>query len=120
MTAPIVLDRGSQVLAQTRPADTSTHSAYSPPTDRAAIIDKIIIANSTGGALNASVFVDNTGSTFSQATAIRYAYSVPANGYHEVLFESGLEIPDAANIGVQSSSANGLTFTVLGRLRDAV
>ena len=111
-------DHGSQQLAQSRPAGTSAVSAYSPPVDRRAVVYKIIIANVTGTAANASVFIDTDGTTYDQTTALLYAYSIAANTSESMEFEDGFDIGGDANVAVQTGTGSALTFTVLGRVMD--
>lgn len=113
-----VTDFGSTILAQARPANTSAADAYSPPANRRAIVSGILVCNTTGGAVAASVFVDADGNTKDQTTALLYAKSVPANDYIQVEFVDGLELDEDGTIGVQTASNNALTFTVLGRELD--
>lgn len=109
---------GSKQLAQSRPAGTSAASVYSPSANKVATLTEIIIANSTGSAANASVFIDIDGTTYDQTTSILYAKAVPANDTYSIEFKDGWEIPDAANVAVQTGTGSALTFTVLGRERD--
>ena len=113
-------NHGSRMLARSRPGTTGATQVYSPPTNRRAIIYKIIIANTTALAANASVFLDTAATTYDQTTAVMYAKSVAANTTEYILFEDGWEIDDPANIAVQTNTSSALTFTVLGRQVDAL
>lgn len=112
-------DYGSQILAQSRPANTSAADLYSPAANKRAILSKVIVCNTTGSAAAASVFADVDGTTKDQTTALAYAKSVAANDKLEFLFEDGLELNESGTIGIQSGTNDALTFTLLGRELDA-
>lgn len=112
--------RGSELLAQSRPAGTSATGIYSPAANRRAILTKIIVANVTGSAANASIFIDIDGTTYDQTTAVLYARSIPANDSYSIEFEDGWEIDEDANVAVTTGTGSALNFTVLGREFDAV
>lgn len=105
---------GSQ-LAQSRPSGTSAVSAFTATL--ATEITRIVIANTTGSAANASVFHDDDGSTFDQTTALLYAVSIPANS--TTMIESGgagsgITVKPSGQIGIQTGTGNALTFTIYG------
>lgn len=104
-----------QQLAQTRPNPTSAQSAYTAVLHTE--ITKIIICNTTGSAANASLFHDDDGSTFDQTTALIYAKSVPANDFIVVELAGpggGLQVAPDGEIGIQTGTADALTFTIYG------
>lgn len=105
---------GSQI-AQTRPSGTSAVSAFTASI--ATEITQIVIANTTASPANASIFHDDDGSTFSQATAL--LYSIPIAAYTTTVWESpgvgsGIMVKPDGQIGVQTGTANALTFTIYG------
>jgi len=105
-----------KTLAQSRPANTNAVSAYSPSARIEAEIESIFICNTTGTAADASVFLDENGTTYDQSTAIIYATSVAANTSVEILGHVKLYMNDSAgNLAVQTGTNSALTFTVSGK-----
>lgn len=111
-------DFGSIPLAQSIPADTAVHDLYSPAANKRAIVSAIIMANVTGSAAAASIFVDVDGNTKTTATAILYAKSIAANTTETLTFIDGLELGEDGTIGCQSGTLSAITYTVLGRKLD--
>jgi hypothetical protein len=110
----MILASGSQ-LAQVRPANTSTASAFTATL--ATEITLIAICNTTGTAANASIFHDDDGSTFDQTTALLYAKSIAANTTEWIRAGSegsGITVAPSGQIGVQSGTNSALTFTFYG------
>lgn len=105
-------------LAQTRPANTSAAAGYTAPSTQSVEVTLIVVANTTGSAVDASVFHDDAGgSTFDQTTALYYQVSVPGNSTLTISAESvgtGFVLSPGAQLGVQTGTANGLTFTIYG------
>jgi len=112
----------STQLAQVRPAGTTAVLGYEnpvPPQGRGlnTEITLVVVCNTTGSAANFSVYHDNDGDTFDQTTALYYGKSLAAN---ETLFlsipspNSGVAVKAGGKIGVQSSVANALTFSLYG------
>lgn len=112
----VIDNHGKRILAQSRPSGTSAASIYSPPDNFYALVYSIVIANVTGSAANASVFLDPDGTTYDQTTALLYAKSIPANDSEFIELTVGLEIDAAANIAVQTGTGDALTFTLMGRV----
>jgi len=108
-------------LAQSRPADTSSVSIVSPIADQIIIIQQIIVCNSTAAAATFNIYLDNDGTTYGQATALYFGYSLAANTSIIISFsqdsESGLYLTNiAGNLAVSSGTASALTFTVNGAI----
>lgn len=112
----VIDDHGNKVLAQSRPAGTGAVSLYSPSTNHYAMFKYIVIANTTALAANASVFLHASGTTYDQTTALLYAKAIAANASEFIDFADGIEIADAANVGIQTGTGNALTFTLMGRV----
>ena len=107
---------GSQ-LAQTRPANTSTATAYTAK--KQTEITQVIVCNTTGSPATFSLYHDDDGSTYDQTTALVYSASVAANTMLSLSADgAGLGIFVTANgtIGVQSGTASALTFSIYGVL----
>lgn len=106
---------GSQ-LAQIRPSGTAAVLAYANGRLNAEIT-LIVVCNTTASPVNFSIFHDNDGTTFDQSTALYYAKSLAANDTALLPFHSpnaGLAVRPSGNIGVQTSTANALNFTLYG------
>lgn len=106
--------KNNKILAQLRPANTSTATAVTPLGKGLDIVYTLIIANTTGTAANASVYYDEDGTTYDQSTALLYAVPVPANDSTVLYFKGGIPLEQGANIGIQSGTSNALTFTFFG------
>ncbi len=110
----MILASGSQI-AQNRPSGTSAVSAFTA--DLVTEITLIVVCNTTASAAEFSVYHDDDGSTFTQATALHYAQTIGAN---ETLYlgseyaGAGMTIKPDGQLGVQTNTANALTFTVYG------
>jgi len=102
-------------LAQSRPSGTTAVSAFTA--SLVTEVTLIAICNTTAGAVNYSLYHDDDGSTFDQTTALHYSQSISANSTVYVGAESigaGIVVKPDGQIGIQTSSANALTFTLYG------
>ena len=102
-------------LWQSRPAGTTAVSVYSPPTDTTESNAKSVIICNTGTTVaNASIYLDDNGTTFTEETAVFWQNPVQIS--ETVVFEGFLTSNGgtAANYAVQSSVASTLTFTGSG------
>lgn len=109
-----MLAQGSQ-LAQARPADTNTATAYTAVMRTE--ISRITVTNTTGTAANMSIFHDDDGTTYDQTTALRYAQSVPANTSVDITSPSegaGITVTVGGSVGIQSGTSSALTYTFYG------
>lgn len=106
-------------LAQTRASGTSPVSAILKKAKDKMVITSIVIANTTAGSVNYSIYLDKNGSTYDQTTALFYAVALAANSTAMVEFTDGLPFdssPTDGNLAVQTSSSNALTFTISGQV----
>lgn len=106
-------------VAQSRPSGTSAVSVYTASIRTE--ITLIVVCNTTGTAADFSIFHDDDGSTFDQTTALHYAESLAANTSTRIEFASpgsGLMVSVGGQIGVQTGTADALTFTVYGVTED--
>lgn len=101
------------ILGQLRPANTTAASLYSPATNVTALVEFIMICNTTAGGLTYRLFIDNDGTTYDETTALAFDKAIAANANELVELQLPM-IDDAGNIGVRTSSNNGLTFTAWG------
>lgn len=113
---------GSQ-LAQVQPSGTAAVLGYSNPAVASggrglnAEVTLIVVCNTTASPVNFSIFHDKDGTTYDQSTALYYAKALAANDTLLIPFHApnaGLAVRSGGNIGVQSSVANALTFTLYG------
>lgn len=105
---------GFKTLGQVRPSGTSAVSLYQPPADTDTIVSMIKCCNvNDTQSASVSVYLDDDGSTFDVTTALHYQVSVAPGETFEITGTITLNNPDGA-IGVQTSIANAITFTVFG------
>lgn len=102
-------------LAQLRPSSTSAEVLFNPTENRPYTIHSIIITNTTGASVSASLYHDEDGTTYDATTSILEAAPLIAN--QTLHYEGKLYGYKAAgNIAVKTSIANALTFTVYGEI----
>lgn len=104
-------------LAQVRPSGTSAVNAFKKGARSKIIITSILVANTTNGSVNYSIYLDNNGTTYDQTTALFYAVALAANSTVLIEFYNGLAIDGSTaqgNMAVQTSSSQALTFTITG------
>lgn len=102
-------------LAQSRPANTNTATAYTAVM-RTEVLG-VWICNTTGTAAAASVYHDDDGTTYDESTALLFAKSVAANDYIFVPFGAagtGIAVSAGGSLGVKSGTTSALTFTFYG------
>lgn len=104
---------GFKTLGQVRPSGTTAVSLYSPPANTDTIVSMIKCCNVSGAAVDVSVFLDDDGSTFDTSTALHFEVELFAGETLEVTGTITLN-NSAGAIGVQSSVANAVTFTLFG------
>lgn len=105
------------LLAQVRPANTTAATAFTAATGLRTAITTVVICNTSGAACTARVFHDDDGSTYDQTTAL--LYDVPLAAGETILFESGVAadgftLMPTGTIGVRTSVASAITFSVYG------
>ena len=100
-------------LGQSRPADTSAVSLYSPASNITGMAKNLIVANTTSSSAKFRVFVDDNGTTYDQSTALFYDVSLLGNT--TVLIDMYAAMDNSAgNLAIRSDTANALTFTLFG------
>lgn len=99
-------------LAQSRPSGTTAVVAYQPSTY--AEISNIIIANTTGSAVDYSLYLDQDGTTYDETTTLAFGISLPANSTTIWDLERSIPIFSTGAFAVQTSSANALNFSIYG------
>ena len=106
-----------KILAQVR-GQSAIATAYSPANGVRAVIDTIIVANTSGTSVDYQICVDDDGTTYTAATAI--AWNVPAGDGTVTVYE--VKIPfngngtgaSNGNIAIMSATNDAHTFTILG------
>lgn len=108
------LAAGSQ-LAQNRPSGTTAVSAFTATLRTE--VTAIWVANTSSSSAKYSLFHDDDGSTFDQTTALVYETVIPPNATVMITAEQlggGIAISADGQLGIQTDTANALTFTVYG------
>ena len=100
-------------LGQLRPANATAASIYSPGASTTWIAKSIWICNTSGSSCTYRIFHDEDGTTYDETTALAWDAPLAAN---ETVVITGLlsGYTNAGNVGVRSSVANAITFTLYG------
>jgi len=104
-------------LAQVRPPTAGTAVAAFTCGDAPAEVTLVVCCNTTGSAAKARLYHDDSASGFSQANALWYDKTVPANDVIVLpiaVVGGGLAIKKGGIIGVGSDTNNALTFSIYG------
>jgi len=104
-----------RLLAQARPASTTATTVLTKAARvNNVAIETIVVCNNTASELTYRLFHPfSESATYDQSTALCYDTPIAAN--RTVVFEIAITLTDdAPYLGVRSSSANGLTFSVYG------
>ena len=102
-------------LAQVRPGVTTTTTLFSATLRTE--VTCIFVANTSTASCSMSLYHDDDGTTYSEATALYNAKTVPVNDTIKIEANvpgSGLTIRAGGSLGCKSSVTNALTFTVYG------
>ena len=112
----------SRQLGQIRPNDLNAISIFTPIDFRPnAIIETIIVCNTSVTGAKFSIFHDDNGAIFDETTALFFEEQSAGRETRIILFSNGLAIQGktssgpAGNLAVQTSIANAFTFTVYGK-----
>lgn len=102
-----------RILAQSRPANTTAVSAYSPAASMVTQITRVLVCNTTGASHDFRIFLDNDGTTYDESTALFFDEALAANTTREI--EGDWWMTDSAgNLAVRTDTNNAFTFTVFG------
>jgi len=106
----------SKQLGQLRPSDNTAASLYSPATGVRAIVDTIMVVNTTDAAVKYRIFHDDNGTTYNEVTTILgFDISFVARGV-DILRDLNLGMFDSTgNLAVRTDTGNALNFTAYGR-----
>lgn len=116
-----ILENNARCLGQARPATTVNVELYQPPVQKIGIVRWIVIANTSGAGATYRLFHDASGTTYSESTALAWNKAIAADTNE--LIEAFLVvngIPSGSwgllrgGIGVRTSVANALTFSIYG------
>lgn len=101
-----------KVLGQSAPADTNNANLYTVPSSTSTVVSAIHIANVTGSAATARVYVRIAGATAADSNALLKDVSIAANSIFAL--SEGITLASTDIISVRSSVANALTFMAFG------
>ena len=102
-----------ELLGQSRPANTTAVSIYSPVSGQHTKITKIVICNTASTTQKFRIFLHNTGTTYDETTALFWDINVPTETTVEI--EGDWWIDDSSgNLAVRTDSASAFTFTIFG------
>lgn len=100
-------------LGQLRPANTTAASVYSPAAATTWVAKSLIVCNTSTASCAFRVFHDENGTTYDETTALFWDVPIAAN--ETITVTALLAGYDATgNVGVRTSVANALTFTLYG------
>jgi len=102
-----------KILFQDRPSVTTPVTAYQPTAGFTGIAKTIIVVNVGNVAGSFTIYIDpGTEETYSEDTAI--SWEVPIAKKTTTIIDSFLVIPEGGSLGIQTSNADDLNFTVMG------
>lgn len=102
-----------KILGQIRPSSLDPVSLYSPGANTNTIIKVIYVCNTTSSATSFRIFVDDTGSSYDETTALFYDVILAANTTVEIATYIAMN-NQLGNIGVRTADVDALTFTIFG------
>ena len=101
-----------KVLGQSAPTGTSNTDLITVGSGKSQVISSLVIANTTGSAATARVFVRIAGATAAAANAVIYDAAIGANSTNA--FTLGITLAATDVVTVQTGTADALTFTAFG------
>lgn len=101
-----------QILEQSRPANNTPVSLYSPA-EGEEVVAFLFISNSSGAAASARVFLDDDGAVMSEVTQL--IWDVPVRSGLPPLKVGPICMNNSdGNLSIRTSAGNALTFTLIG------
>ena len=102
-------------LGQSRPSGTSATQVYSPAAGTTTFVRSVSMANTTGTAAQATVYIDINGSTY-DADSMVFTRSISANDTVIAnIDQPGIVMDDRdGNIAVKQGTGNAVCFTISG------
>jgi Oligosaccharide biosynthesis protein Alg14 like len=101
-----------KVLGQAAPTDTNNANLYTVPSATSAVASSLVIANTTGTAATARVFVRIAGAAAATSNAIVYDTSIAANS--TLSLSLGMSLATTDVVTVRTGTLSALTFTLFG------
>lgn len=109
----VITGANAKHLGQAEIANGSNTTLYTCPAETTAIVNDIQIVNTTGAAVDITVWIDPDGTTADDTTAIFKDWSVPANDF--LHWAGGFKVLEATGtIKATAGTANAITITVDG------
>lgn len=106
-----------RLLAQLRPAATSAVTLFSPTANRPYSLDLIIATNNTANSVDITMYHDAAGTTYDDTTCVLATAPLKAGETLQYVLTVGLaDYQSAGGIGVKTSIADSVNFTVYGEL----
>lgn len=102
-----------KVLGQVAPNSTTDADLYTVGSGKSAVVSTLAIANVTGTAATARVYVRVSGASAAASNAIVYDVSVGPNA--TVALTLGMTLAATDVLTVRTGTANALTFHVFGQ-----
>ena len=105
-------------LAQLRPDTTSAVTLFSPTTNRPYSLDLIIATNNTSNSVDITMYHDAVGATYDDTTCVLATAPLKAGETLQYFLSGGLaDYQSAGGVGVKTSIADSVNFTVYGELK---
>ncbi len=106
-------------LGQSRPANTTAVSIYSPGSNIETRVHVVIVCNTTSSAATYRICHDEDGTTYDETTALMFDVSLGGNKTDIVSFgehdTGGIWMKNASgNLAVRTGTGNAINFTVYG------
>jgi len=101
-----------QLLGQAQVSGTAA-SVYTPSTDETAVIKNVTIANVTTSVSAYSLYLDNDGTTYGDATALFKNIPIAAGETHILSVYWPMDRSDG-NLGASCTTTNDCTISVFG------
>lgn len=111
------LNASGTLLAQYTAGDSAANSVLVSDDNLQMEVTRIIICNTSASPVAASLFQDNTGTTYATTTALMYAKPVPANDYLDIFTSGpngGIHLGKGGSIGFTDASSGDLTISIYG------
>lgn len=106
------LNYTEKLLGRSIPSTTNATQVYAPSS--LAVVESIIVCNTTNAASTYSIYIDSNGTTYNTTTALYYGVAIPANTTVVIEFVTGIPMTKGGNIAVQAGNANTINFSIYG------
>ncbi len=102
-----------KILVQSNFVPTTAASIYTVPTGSTTEITQIIVCNSNAASKEFYIFIDEDGTTYSEATALFWQEALAADT-SRILSDLSIWLPQGANLAVNVETTVTITFTFFG------